>query len=63
MKLYTIYQLSERTGKSKQWITRLITKGRIKAQRVGNGWILFDIEAAEKVIKENIVGRPKSKTL
>ena len=63
MKLYTIYQLSERTGKSKQWITRLIKKGRIKAQRVGNGWILFDIEEAEKVIKENVVGRPKSKTL
>ena len=63
MKLYTIYQLSERTGKSKQWITRLIKKGRIKAQRVGNGWILFDIEEAEKVINSNVIGRPKSKTI
>ncbi len=53
--MWTTSQLAEATGLTPQHITRLIRKGKIKAERIPVAWIIPD-EEAERFIAERQKG-------
>ena len=65
MKLYTLKQASQVLGKSRQWMWILVQLGRLKAEKVGNVYIVNEDDLMKcKMLMNEISGshQPKGET-
>jgi len=59
--LLTIPQAADELDLSRQRVWLLVTTGRIKAQRIGQGWLISQREVERFNQQRNGAGRPRRK--